>query len=290
MALFGKDKTIVEKYEEQFKVEEMQNKHIFYDLYARVGDPEELRGFTSEILRDMDWKTTLNELTKFDEMELEGIFRGGRLKPFKNIIKTYKSFKKGPRIPWLWKALALTGFIFLGVYIYTILRTDVEWTSNIKTWLMIITPLWFIASITVYSIKETVQMAIWVKTAGVYDVASEEADLRIVIAADAEKKDKEAFNMLESDVAEFYNTLTRKYVKKVKREETKTEIKQELQKDSEDPAVKVIKALKDIDKQIANLEKSFVAGKMKEATYQEIKGDLEKRKSKLETISDLLNI
>jgi len=290
MGILGKSKTVVERYEEQFKVEAMQNKHIFYDLYARVGDPEELRGFTSELLQDLDWKTTLNELTKFEEMELEGIFRGGRLKPFKNIIKTYKSLKKGPKVPWLWKALAGIGFVFLGVWIYTMINTSVQWTANLRNWLMWITPLWFIGSIIVYGIKETVQMAIWVKIAGVYDIASEEADLRIVIAADAEKKDKEAFNQLESDVAEFYNVLTRKYVRKLKREETKQEIKQELKKDTQDPDVKIVKALRDIDKQIANLEKSFVAGKMKEATYQEIKGDLEKRKDKLGTISDLLNI
>jgi len=287
MAIFGRDKTIVEKYEDQFKVEEMQNKHIFYDLYARVGDPEELRGFTTEILKSMDWKTTLNELTKFEEMELEGIFRGGRLKPFKNIIKAYKSFKKGPKFPLLWKIFALLGIGFLIFYMYALLSNSIEWNLNLILGLTIAS---FVLSLLIYSVKETIGLALWVKIAGIYDIASEEADLRIVIAADAEKKDKDAFNQLEDDVSEFYSVLTRRYVKKIKREATKTEIKKELEANKEDPEIKVMRALKDIDKQIANLEKSFVAGKMKEDTYKEIKDDLEKRRAKLETIRDLLNV
>ena len=225
MSLLGKDKTIVEKYEDQFKVKKMQNKHIFYDLYSRVGDPEELRRFVGELLQDMDWKTTLNESTSFEDADMEGIFRGGKLKPFKTIVKSYKTHKKGPRFPWLWKLLALIGVFFLGTYFYTLINTDVTWTTNIKNWILWMTPLWFAGSIAVYSIKETVRMALWVKLAGIYDIGSEEADLRIVISADAEKRDKQAFNQLESDVAEFYNVVARRYVKKTEREKTKKAIK-----------------------------------------------------------------
>jgi hypothetical protein len=139
-------------------------------------------------------------------------------------------------------------------------------------------------------IKDSVAMAIWIKIAGVYDVASEEADLRIVIAADAEKKDKEAYEKLEEDVSEFYNVLTRKYVKRIKREATKTEIVKEMEKDSEEPEVKLVKSIKDVDGQMAKLEKSFVEGKMKEETYRQIKEDLAKRKSKLETLMDLISL
>ena len=57
-----------------------------------------------------------------------------------------------------------------------------------------------------------------------------------------------------------------------------------------EPEVRILKSLKDIDKQIADLEKSFVKGKMEEATYKDIKQDLEKRKARLETITDLLNV
>jgi hypothetical protein len=286
MGLFDK-KTVVEKYEDQFKVEQMQNKHLFYDLYARVGDPEELRGYVVETLQDMDWKTTLNELTKFEEMELEGIFRGGRLKPFKTVVKTYKTIKKGSKFPWLWKVLFMVGCIFLGAYLISLLNIGLGINSDT---IIKITPVWFILAILVYMIKEQVAMAIWVKIAGVYDVASEEADLRIVIAADAEKKDKEAFEKLEEDVSEFYNVLTRKYVKKIKREATKTEIIKEMEPTEEEPEVRLMKSIKDVDTQIAKLEKSFVEGKMKEETYRQVKDDLVKRKSKLETISDLISL
>lgn len=286
MGLFDR-KTIVEKYEEQFKVEQMQNKHLFYDLYARVGDPEELRGYVVETLQDMDWKTTLNELTKFEEMELEGIFRGGRLKPIKTVVKTYKTLKKGARWPWLWKLLFVTGCIFLGFYFFTLIDTAGGWNSDL---IIKVTPVWFVLAIMIYMIKEQVAMAIWVKIAGVYDVASEEADVRIVIAADAEKKDTEAYEKLEEDVSEFYNVLTRKYVKRIKREATKTEIIKEMEKTEEEPEVKIVKAMKDVDAQMAKLEKSFVEGKMKEETYRQIKEDLAKRKSKLDTLMDLISL
>jgi len=281
------NKTIVEKYEEQFKVEKMQNKHLFYDLYARVGDPEELRGYVVETLQDMDWKTTLNELTKFEEMEVEGIFRGGRLKPFKTVVKTYKSLKKGAKFPWLWKLLFIVGCAFLGFYFFTLFDNPTGWNSDL---IIKVTPIWFVLAILIYMIKDSVAMAIWIKIAGVYDVASEEADLRIVIAADAEKKDKEAYEKLEEDVSEFYNVLTRKYVKRIKREATKTEIVKEMEKDSEEPEVKLVKSIKDVDGQMAKLEKSFVEGKMKEDTYRQIKEDLAKRKSKLETLMDLISL
>lgn len=285
--VFGRKKTIVEKYEDQFKVEDMQNKHLFYDLYARVGDPEELRGFTVEILKDMDWKTSINELTKFEEMEVEGIFRGGKLKPIKNIVKSFKELKKGPKYPWLWKLFAIIGIVFLGLYFYTMINTNTGWNSDliIKT-----TPVLFILAILVYMYKETVQMAIWVKIAGVYDIASEEADVRIVIAADAEKKDKEAYEKLEADVSEFYNVLTRRYVRKVKREATKSEVIQEMKPTSEEPEVKLVKAMKDIDSQNSKLEKSFIEGRMKEETYKQLKEDLAKKKSKLETLMDLISL
>jgi uncharacterized protein YjgD (DUF1641 family) len=181
----------------------------------------------------------------------------------------------------------MIGIISLGAYLISILDTALGWNSDI---LIKLTPVWFVLALLIYMVKEEVSMAIWVKIAGVYDVTSEEADVRIVIAADAEKKDKEAYEKLEEDVSEFYNVLTRKYVKRIKREATKTEIIKEMEKTEEEPDVKIVKAMKDIDAQAAKLEKSFVEGKMKEETYRQIKDDLAKRKSKLDTLMDLISL
>jgi len=285
--MFFKRKSLVEEVEQQFKMEVMRDRHIFYDLFARVGDPEELRAFINELLTDMGWKTTLNELTKFEEMEVEGIFTGGRLKPFKNVIKSHSHVEKGSKFPLLWKLFLFVGFILLGFYVYSLFDTTHSWNSNIFLWGA---PVAFILAISLYLIKEIVRVAIWIKIAGVYDVSSEEADLRIIIAADAEKVDNEAYKKLEEEVSELYNVITRKYVKRIKREVHQNEVIKEFEKTEEEPQVKLFKQIKDIDSQIAALEKSFINGKMNEETYKQIKSDLEKRRSKLDTIMDLINV
>ena len=277
-------KTILEKYEDQFKVKEMKNKHLFHDLYTRVGDPEELRGFIVELLQDLGWKTSVNELTKFENDEMEPIFRGGRLKPIRSIIKSYKQVVKGPKYPFVWKAFFFIGVGFLLAWLYT-LAFPTNWNSDI---LLKLTPVWFILAILVYYIKETVSLALWVKISGIYDIQSEEADVRIAIAGDADKRDKEAYNKLEEDMSEIYSVLNRKYVPKKKI--SKTQIVKVLKPKSKQPELSLMKTIRDIDKQIAELQKKFIKGDIKEDTYKELKEDLEKRKAKAETILDLLSV
>ncbi len=276
--------TIVEKYENQFKVKDMKNKHIFHDIYTRVGDPEELRGFIVELLQDSDWKTSINELTKFEDEEMEPIFRGGRLKPIRSIIKAFKQIKKGPKYPWVWKLFFLIGAGFLGLYLYALMVPN-NWNMNL---ILEVTPVWFILALIVYSIKETVSLAMWVKISGVYDINDGNADVRIVLAADADKKDKEAFDKLEEDMSEIYSVLNRKYVPRKK--PTKTEIVKVLKPKKKQPELSLMKTMKDIDQQIATLNKRFINKEISEETYKELKNELEKRKTKAETVLDLLSI
>jgi len=277
-------KTILEKYEDQFKVKEMKNKHLFHDLYAKVGDPEELRGFVVELLQDSNWKTSVNELTKFENDEMEPIFRGGRLKPIRSIIKAYKQVVKGPKYPLIWKAFFFLGVGFLLFYLYT-LSFQTNWNSNL---ILELTPVWFIIALLIYYIKETVSLALWIKISGIYNVQDETADVRIAIAADASKKDKEAFDVLEDDISEIYNVLNRKYVPKKKI--TKTQIVKVLKPKSSKPELSLLKTVRDIDNQIAELQKKFIKGDIKENIYKELKEDLEKRKAKAETVLDLISI
>jgi hypothetical protein len=222
---------------------------------------------------------------KFEDTDTEGIFRGGKLKPLKSIIKSYKQINKGPKFPLLWKLFFFIGIGFLVFYLYT-LAFATNWNSTI---IIQITPIWFIIALLIYSVKEMVSMALWVKIAGVYDIASDEADVRIVIAGDADKPDKEAYEKLQEDVAEVYNVVSRKYVG-TKKPITPTQIIKELKPSTSDPAVSLIKSIRDFDKQIAALEKKFIAGEIKEDTYKELKIDLEKRKAKSETLLDLVTI
>lgn len=278
-------KTIVEKYEDQFKVKEMHNKHMFYDLYARVGDPEELRSTVSELLQDTDWKTSINEMMKFEDTDTEGIFRGGKLKPIKSIVKAFKEVRKGPKFPLVWKAFFFLGLGLLIAYIYTILFPT-NWNSSL---LIMASPVFFILALLIYSIKEVVSLAMWIKIAGVYDIASEEADIRLVISADADKRDKEAYDKLEADMAEIYNVLAKKYVSNAKKI-TKTQIIKELKPKAKDPAVELVKQIRDLDSQIAAIDKRFARGDVKEETYKELKQDLLKRKAKADTLLDLVSM
>jgi hypothetical protein len=287
MGIFDKS-TVLERYEKQFKVKEMQNKRLFYDLYARVEDPEELRGYAHELMQDMGWKTSVSELTKWEEPDTEGVFRGGRLKPIKHILKSHKQFIKGPKFPWLWKLFFAVGCIFLAFYIFTLVDTGRVWNSTL---VLEITPVWFVLAIIIYMIKEKVNMAVWLKISGIYNVQDEQADVRIVLAADAEKPDKEAFDKLEEDLSEMYNVLSKKYIRRAKLTLTKGDLAKELSAPAKkDPEKALLNAIRDVDKQIAELDTQLASGKIQEATYKEVKADLLQRKSKFDTLLDLMNV
>ncbi len=268
---------VLERYEKQFKPSELRNKRMFYDLYARVDDPEELRGFITQLLKDMDWKVTLNELSRFEELELEGIFRGGRLKPVKALIKAYKQIVKGSKYPILWKLFSIGGLISLVTY-FAIITYNLTLEADVFLYM---TPILFLAALILYEIKEKVRLAVWVKLAGIYDIQRESADLRILIAADADKDDKEGFDVMNDDITEFYNELSRKYVRKIKK------IQPEAEKPFSPKLEKILQGLAEVNKEIQKLEKRFVNGKISEKTYNELKKDLNDRKEKLEMLIEL---
>ncbi len=268
---------IVERYEKQFKASELRNKRMFYDLYARVDDPEELRSFIVETLKDMDWKVTLNELSRFEELELEGIFRGGRLKPVKALIKAYNQVVKGSKYPILWKLFTIGGLLSILIY-FAIITYNLTIEADI---FLYIAPVLFVAALILYEIKEKVRLAIWVKIAGIYDIQRESADLRILIAADADKDDKEAFDKLNDDVSEFYNELSRKYIRRIRK------IKPNAEKPFSPKLEKILQGLAEVNREIKKLERRFVNGKVSEKTYKELKKELEKRKEKLEMLTEL---
>lgn len=281
LSLF-KSKTVVERYEEEFKIEEMRRRHIFYDMYVRVGDPEELGSYAAELLQDMDFKSVINEMTKYEEMDVEGVFTGGRLKPVRRILKSMKLLKKGPKYPIVWKIFSLIGIVLFAYYVWQMLTTQLQQTN-----LLFYAVGSIIFSFLIYMIKETVQMAAWVKIAGIYNIQDEQADVRVSIAGDSEKRDREAFTKLEEDLAEFYNVLTKRYIKK---RVGKPEVVIQEIKGEEEPDVRVMKSLKDIGAELHNLDKRLSEGKISEETYKQVRTNLSGRKDRLQTILDLFSV
>lgn len=275
-------KTVIEKYEDEFKTERMRNKHIFYDLNVRTGDPEEIRAYSAELFKDLDYKTVLNEMTKFEDAEFEGIFRGGRLKPLKSIMKGVKEFNKGVKYPIIWKLFfVLSAFSIL----LTFAKSWVETVPLLQAWSnygWYAAAVMLIAAFIAYQIKERIGLALWVKMAGIYDVESSKADLRVIIAGDSEEKDKEAFMKLEDDVSEFYNVVARKYVKRKEGEAAVIERKPQ--------ETKIFENIKDVNDDISKLEKKFIDGKITEDTYKNLKSDLERKKEKFEILLDVISL
>lgn len=271
--MFGK-KTI-EKYEDEFSVDNMRDKHLFYDLNIRVGDPEEVRLRTAELVGDMDYSILLNEYTKFEDVEFENIFRGGRLKPIKNVVKALKKVELGTRFSFLWKLFALIGLVMILIYFWP--QPGIN-----KTNILIITITSFVIGIILFLIKKTAELDVWIKIAGIYDVESGKADIRLLLAADA--TDKGIYKKIESEVGEMYNELARRYVSK---EPPKEKVIKVVKKSPETP---YIKALTDIKKEINELNSRIAEGKISEETYNKVKAELEARKDKLETVLDMLSI
>ncbi len=271
-------KTTVERYEEQFKTQNLKKRRLFYDLFIKA-PPEEARRYCTELLQSLDWKTTLDKSASFEEMDVEGVFRATALKPYKALIKSYKQFIKGPKYPFAWKVLAFTGIILLFLYFWAVFK-NLHW----NTYILLIGAIGsFVAALLVYLIKDVINMAVWIKLVGVYNVEKNMAELRLILAADAEKADKDAYMKLEEDVAAIYDALARKFGKRVM-------AKEEVQKveEGEKFLVKLANALARVSRKMDELEDKYDAGKISKDKYREMKKELKERRKILEAMLELV--
>ncbi len=206
-------RTYIEDLEREFKTDKMRDKRVFHDLNIRVQDPEELRRHSIEILSDNGYHVSLNEMTEFeDNTEFEGLFRGGRLKPLKTIIKGVKTNPLGPRYPLIWKVMIIIGIIsVIGVFL-----PYPELNHDLLFWVSIIA---IFTGFFVYLIKENAALTLWIKMVGIYDAEGIKADVRLIISADADKERKDMLSRLKEDVSYIYDDLARRYIKDVKPEE-----------------------------------------------------------------------
>jgi hypothetical protein len=270
----------VEKIEEEFKTGKLKNKYLYHDLSIRSGDPEEVRVFSSEIMQELGFFPILNKFTKFEDLEMEDIFRSGRLKPVKSILKGVKKIKKGPKYGLLWKLLAVLGFFSLIFYFYLLPGGG----ANLQ--LVSLSIGFMLFSLLVYLVKRTLIMEIWLKISGIYDVESEKSDLKLILAADVQEKTRDGFRIIEEDVNEMYNELGNKYVKHREGKEAKALL---VPKKGVSAEEKIASSLKSIDDEISSLDTRLSKAEITEETYRQVLERLNKKRDKIETILDLFS-
>ncbi len=283
MGLFD-TRSMVEKYEDEFKKKELDDKKIFFELNIRGGDPEDVRTTAVEYFEDMDYAIYVNKFTRFENPEFESLFKSGRLKPLRSILKAEKEVEVGTMFPLFYKIVAIIGLLISSVYFF-----PESWFEGIVfsgEYFAIGGIVLVFSSIILWSVRRTDVLRIWFKMAGVYNVEDEKSDFNIIISADSTSNDKEIIEELDEEVSEIYRGLSRKYKKKV----TKKPVKIEIPKKEKKVDVKIIKRINEIEKDINNLDARLARGEISESTYNDVKANLNERKRKFETILDLLNV
>ena len=208
----------IKNYEKEFGTDELEKKHVFYDLYIKSDDPQILRNQISEYMTDMDYKILLNELAKFEDTELEETFRGGNIKPIRALIKSAKDNKKGSKYPIAWKTCLILGIVLLAFLLVSYrsnIYTNITHFSYSASALVLYGMIaFFVLSLIFFEIKKIVPIFLWSKIIGVYDPTEESANVRVVLAGDCKFKDKDSYSKLEGDMTEMYSELSRKYENK----------------------------------------------------------------------------
>ncbi len=271
----------VEAYEDEFKTKKLRKRRIFYEIYTRVNDPEEVRVFANQLLDDLDYRTLLNELTKVEDEE--EIFKGGRLKPLRGLIKSYKKITLGIKYPNLVKFLILVGIVSFLLWVAGVFNLIQGLNLQLFQGLTIAS---FVFALIVLTIKRKVNLDVWIKLLGIYDVEREKADLRIIIAGDVSKFNEKAIKVLEEDMSEIYDELGRKYVKK-RVKKVKPIISE---KEKSKPEENLLKAIRRINKEIERLNERLAKGEVSEETYKKVREELLERRRKLEIILDILGL
>lgn len=282
----------IKNYEKEFDTQELEKKHVFYDLYIKSDDPQVLRNQVSEYMTDMDYKILLNELAKFDDNELEETFRGGNVKPIRALIKSAKDNKKGSKYPIAWKTCLILGIVLLALLLISY-RSDIytnvsHFSYSASALVLYGTIAFFVLSLIFFEIKKIVPIFLWAKIIGVYDPTEESANVRVVLAGDCKFKDKDSYSKLEGDMTEMYSELSRKYGNKLDKRQLADSVSSSLSMGPQG-SVKLNNKLREIEKESADLERNFVAGKISEDEYKKMKTQIEAKRAQLDTLFDLVN-
>ncbi len=282
----------IKNYEKEFDTQELEKRHVFYDLYIKSDDPQILRSQVSEYMTDMDYKILLNELAKFEDNELEETFRGGNVKPIRALIKSAKDNKKGSKYPIAWKTCLILGIVLLAFllvsYRANIYTNITHFSYSASALILYGTIAFFVLSLIFFEIKKIVPIFLWAKIIGVYDPTEESANVRVVLAGDCKFKDKESYSKLEGDMTEMYSELSRKYGNKLDKRQLANSVSSSLSMGPQG-SMKLNNKLREIEKESADLERNFVAGKISQEEYNKMKAQIEAKRAQLDTLFDLIN-
>ena len=282
----------IKNYEKEFVTDEMESNHVFYDLYIKSDDPQKLRNDISESMTDLDYKVLLNEMSKFEDNDLEETFRGGNSKPIKVLIKSAKDNSKGSKYPVLWKACLVLGIILLVttvIYSWNQLYSTVTvFSYQPSNFLLYATIGLFVLFFIFLEIKEVVPIFLWAKIVGIYDPTEESANVRVVLAGECKFKDKESYSKLENDMSELYSSLSREYSNKLNKRQMSQTVSSAFSMGGR-ANQNITSKLREAEKESADLERNFVAGKISEDQYKELKAKIEGKKAQLETLFDLID-
>ncbi len=275
---FLRRKPIVERYEEEFKPENMKKRRVYYDVALRVKDPEETRVYAARLLENEGYGISINKLSKFEELE-EDIFTGGRLKPIKGVMRGDKYVDFGMKYPLLFGLLLA---ISLASLIYSYFH---NWERS-----SLIFCLFFaIFAILVSLIKEIVRLTVWIKIAGIYDPSQEKSDIKVTMAGDVSKPIKRAEEKIKEDLENIFRIFSSKYLKEIPEEERYYIIKEGKKPWEEEESKKdeIVKMISLIRKDLAELDSRFARGEISEDAYKEARKRLEERLEKYETVLEL---
>jgi len=271
-------KPYVTNVEREFKTDKMRDRHVFHDVNLRVNDPEDFRVTSVEYLRSLGYIVDVNEMTEFEQDdEFSKFFRGGRLKPLKNVIKARHSSYLGSRFPTVWKLLLLVGITSLISYFLPFEELNKDFLFYTFTISLIFAGLF-------YLIKKVVVSSVWVKMVGVYDAESVKADVRLIISADISESESKVFDKLRDDVAEFYNLVSHRYLRKPVKEDSL--VKSVTKSKTEELVTKIMK----VNKNMEVLRDKFINGRVSEDVFKRLISSLEKDKDKIETVLDLVSL
>lgn len=243
-------------------------------------------------MTEMNYKILLNELTKFEDNELEETFRGGNVKPIRAVIKSAKDNKKGSKYPIEWKTCLIVGVI-LAVVLMVSYRSDIY--TNITHFNYVPsalalygTVLAFVLAFVFFEIKKIVPIFLWAKIVGVYDPTEQSANVRMVIAGDCKFKDKDSYSKLEGDMTEMYSEISRKYGNKLDKRQLANSVSSSLSMGPQG-SIKLNNKIRDVEKESSDLERNFVAGKISEDEYKRMKSQIEIKRQQLATLFDVIN-
>lgn len=273
----------VEKFEEEFETENLKDKPIFYDLdISNIKKPEELRSFILDSCKGKSYSINLNELTKFESEEFEGIFKGGPIKPIRGLLRAKKVINKGIKHPILTISLSLTTIILLILsFKPNLFNLGLQGKEKI---LMISSGIAAMLAFLFYSLKKRLVLRMWVKLVGIYDAEEGKADMRVVLAGNS--KQEKGREILGKNLSTIYQSITDTFLGK-KLPEAKEE-KPILKEGKEGTQEKIIEKLSETVDSLDQLDSRLAKGEISEKKYEELKRRLERKRSKYETLLDVV--